>query len=394
MVVFRQVFSSPLAKAVISAWAILGVYDQLVSQILPDDMAENMPRAWKFIDMTTGLLSWQTWLLILAGLITFVSLEYTFRRSRKPHFDNTGNSFYIELSDSVFTLGDYECICAIVTKNVEQHDLNGSCLVQMEELSGKRPNGMPMPLVLRTEGQINGERSGRFNLSSQQKKTIPVLFRNSKRKNEWFFFDENKKSYFVSARTIRMNVGIYGGRINRTAYIEITVDKDFDVVATFRTESIGSSDQPKEIENIPKAPVRISLLEFCKLAANNRWDLLGHNSLQILDLMDGIRQAGLDGTFKVWGRLTGSFEELTRREPLKEIPRDHWEAHEVYPLSCVDGVHDRFAEDNFKTYTYSKNEHCPYFVDIHVENNAALDWLKNESHSYIGRNKVQQNRST
>lgn len=86
--VFRQVFNRP-AKIVLGIFALLGLYDTLVSQLLPDDMVAKMPRAWKFISMTTGYLSWQSWLLIAEGLVILILFEYVCRRfdSAKREFE-------------------------------------------------------------------------------------------------------------------------------------------------------------------------------------------------------------------------------------------------------------------------------------------------------------------
>ncbi len=160
-------------------------------------------------------------------------------------------TFHIELDSDISTLGDYERICAITVKNVEPNDLEERCLVQIESISGHKPDSLPMPLVLRTEGQINQSRSGRFTLSSQQSKTVPVLFRNPKRKNEWFFFDENGKSYFVPARDLRLMAGVYGGRTNADVQIEVKVKSDWDIAATIdakKTDKFRFAPEPSKEE--------------------------------------------------------------------------------------------------------------------------------------------------
>ncbi len=90
--VLRQIFTSRLAKWLFIAWAGLGSYDLFVSQLLPDDTATEMPKAWKVVAMTSGWLSWQWWVFIFAGLIVFLSLEYAFRITRKLNRTNANQA--------------------------------------------------------------------------------------------------------------------------------------------------------------------------------------------------------------------------------------------------------------------------------------------------------------
>jgi hypothetical protein len=71
---------------------------------------------------------------------------------------------------------------------------------------------MPMPLVLKTEGQIASRDKGRFTLAPEQIKRVPILFRAPPRSNEWFFFDEDGHAYMYRAGSLSMVLGVYGGR--------------------------------------------------------------------------------------------------------------------------------------------------------------------------------------
>ena len=103
-------------------------------------------------------------------------------------------SFHIKFAAYPSQIDNYDCVCAVVVKNLESNELK-KCLVQMEQINFTCPNKMPMPLVLRTDGQIRNLRKGRFTLSPQQPKTVPVLFQSQTRRNEWYFFDEHGESY-------------------------------------------------------------------------------------------------------------------------------------------------------------------------------------------------------
>ena len=100
----------------------------------------------------------------------------------------------VALAQSAARIGDHRPLCSISMQNTGSADLE-RCLVQMEQFSGKLPDQMPMPLVLRTEGQIVSRDSGRFTLGPEQIKRVPLLFRSPPRTNEMYFFDENGHAY-------------------------------------------------------------------------------------------------------------------------------------------------------------------------------------------------------
>lgn len=230
-ILFQQLFENGWKKTILALWAGIGSYDLLGSQLLPEEWAKKMPRIWKFISETSGFLSLQTWLIILLTLVTIFSVEHTYRRSRKKNLElDSTKSFDIELSDRIFTIGNYECIYSITLHNTEQNDLKDCCLVKIEGFSGHLPPDMPIPFVLRTEGQIRGKRSGRFNLSSGEHKTIPILYRNPKRKNEWFLFDENGNRFFTPARPVELVLGIYGGKYNLKEKIDLDVGAEWTAI--------------------------------------------------------------------------------------------------------------------------------------------------------------------
>jgi len=173
------------------------------------------------------------------------------------------DSFDVKLDQGIVRIGDYDRICAIIVKNIGFTDLD-QCLVKLEQLSCGRPNDLSLPHVLRNEGQVKGKRKGRFNLSTKEPKNIPILFCNHKRKNEWFFFDENfdsnQKTYFIPAGDIKLVIGLYGGEVNCKVLIEIE-SKGFEANSTIREvpdEYTLSTHKPKQ-ENIPLSEAARSL---------------------------------------------------------------------------------------------------------------------------------------
>ena len=145
-------------------------------------------------------------------------------------------SFNIQFIASPGQIGSYDCVCAIIVKNIESNELT-NCLVQMEQISCTYPDQMPMPLVLRTDGQIRGSRTGRFTLSPNQPKSVPVLLKSRTRNNEWFFVDENGKSYFIPPQHFKAVLGIYGGKFSGKALVDIRVGDDWQAYPSLKIVS-------------------------------------------------------------------------------------------------------------------------------------------------------------
>ena len=100
--------------------------------------------------------------------------------------------------------------------------MEGCCVVQVEKFSATPAATVPIPFVLRTDDNIREQRRGCFSLCSGQTKTIPVLFRNPRRKHEWFMFDEQGKAHYVPAQDGRITIGVCGVSRNVSIEVEIT----------------------------------------------------------------------------------------------------------------------------------------------------------------------------
>ncbi len=145
-------------------------------------------------------------------------------------------SFNVQLVTSPGQIGDYNCVFAIIVKNMESNELT-RCLVQVEQISITHPDEMPMPLVLRTDGQIRDSRKGRFTLSPNQPKSVPILFKNPTRKNEWFFFDDDGRFYFTPANHSKIVLGIYGGKFSGKVLIDVLVGDDWQAYPSLKIVS-------------------------------------------------------------------------------------------------------------------------------------------------------------
>jgi hypothetical protein len=131
----------------------------------------------------------------------------------------------VALATSTARIADFRPIAAISIQNTGSAELE-RCLVQMEQFSGQVPPSMPMPLIMRTEGQIVSRDKGRFTLGPEQIKRVPLAFSSMPRTNELYFFDENGHAYLYPpglyrAGPIRMVLGVYGGRMPGKVFLQL-----------------------------------------------------------------------------------------------------------------------------------------------------------------------------
>jgi len=102
-----------------------------------------------------------------------------------------------------------------------------------------------------------------------------------------------------------------------------------------------------------------------------------------LDFVAGLRQAGLDGTIRFWGRMNRNTSEmLNKLEPLISIDNDHWRDFEFDAHSVI------ASNDNFETATcnlrQSGNRRNGGFIDIHINLDAGQQWLMVDADKYKG----------
>jgi hypothetical protein len=149
---------------------------------------------------------------------------------RTPDLDVSPN-------ESAATLWDfYDPFCAVTVQNISALDLTEKCLVQIEQFSASRPIDMPMPFVLRPENQIREKRSGRFNLSAAQPKTIPIVVRETYSPNAWYLVDALERFHSIPEMPTKMVLGIYGGR--KPARVLVCVEPTVDLPPRFTVESV------------------------------------------------------------------------------------------------------------------------------------------------------------
>jgi hypothetical protein len=147
-------------------------------------------------------------------------------------------------------------ICALVLTNTGKRHFE-KCLVQMTELSGTLPPGLPLPLTLRTDPQVRNNEKGPFALLSGQQMMIPLAYHSPNRPNEWFLFDENGERYFLPANPTKMVLHIYGGLSPGAALVFIDTDaawNPFPLVETVHTDfTLRAAADPALGTNVKQA---------------------------------------------------------------------------------------------------------------------------------------------
>lgn len=142
----------------------------------------------------------------------------------------------------------------------------------------------------------------------------------------------------------------------------------------------------------PKKP--IPLLDVFKLANNKGWNLLKGNSLDIIDLIDALREAGSRGDLIFCGRENISeYGDLTRNHPKTDIPPDYWKNFNIAwggAFQIMNGEIRGFSDNNFnlQSQKFGKIEGS-IFKDLHVISPNINKWLKNAKNDYQGRRAIQ-----
>lgn len=126
---------------------------------------------------------------------------------------------------------------------------------------------------------------------------------------------------------------------------------------------------------LERASQRMPLLDFIRRAGRDGWDVSGR-SIEVMDLTQGLRKACAAEAVRTWGRPISPNPELMRTELHRPIPAGHWRAFEF----DVDTIVGR--ADNFETKSCNlrqSDRHNGGYIDIYVDQQAALDWLDTEA---------------
>lgn len=312
----------------------------------------------------------------------------------------------VGLQNQAMTIGDYGVVCAITVRNEGDQNID-RCVAQVDQYSGVPSEKMPFPLALRTDSQIRGKIRGSFELLSGQSTVIPVLFRDIHRANEWYFFDEFGERHLVYANPIKLVLGVYCNNDKaRKFLLAINTDAGWkpmpSLQAVFDGFELefgagsksglygGASEGWQTPPSISSALVvkrkRLTLLEALRRAEKQfAWDLHGKHSLDVLDLIYGLHQAGVDADIQFFGKPNrNDFEDLTRNERLVEIDPVHWQDYELDIWKALS------EGDNLYIWTINKRSRQVKrggYADVHADEDQMMTWLATEANRYRGHTK-------
>lgn len=130
------------------------------------------------------------------------------------------------VTETLKKIGGLTAVFSIRVSNDGPEHLEEKCLVQAEEHGIA---DMPDPFVLRTDGQIRNNRTGRFTLSPGQKKLVPILFQEPDRRNQFWFIGEDGTRYLFTDRSAEFLVVILGASVPTRNLVRLNVGKDWSI---------------------------------------------------------------------------------------------------------------------------------------------------------------------
>ena len=78
----RAAFDRPVPKVILSIFGVTGAWDTFVAQYLPKEWAKTFPNIYQALEMTSGFLPLWGWALLGMALVSGVSIEFAYRRTK------------------------------------------------------------------------------------------------------------------------------------------------------------------------------------------------------------------------------------------------------------------------------------------------------------------------
>ncbi|MHB1218965.1 MAG: hypothetical protein ACYC1L_12285 [Alphaproteobacteria bacterium] len=343
----------PLPKWLLFAWAVLGFWDIIVAQLLPQSWAKDIPRLYEAVEMVTGYLPWWAWVITGLVIVTFFTVESAVRL--KP---------VIPAAVTPATSPDEQTITAGERANLKY----------------AKPD-----YVIFAQRTIISIREGAF-LMADVVPGLPVMpptvSANAKLLLEWMDHGRLQRADLPTLARMMRNPVIkerpnYDTGISLRQLVDILEDRP-PLAETFVKEmrSRGVSRRSQAL-----VETRRPLIELRDEASKRGWDFVSHTSLHILDFTDAMGQTALDGILRLWGRPDrNDFMSLTKTERLQEILPDHFKDGEIDAISL------HAATDNFDVQTRNVRNGTKGFRDIHFSTeNLKTFWV--EADKFKGRRK-------
>ncbi len=157
---------------------------------------------------------------------------------------------------------------------------------------------------------------------------------------------------------------------------------NFQIRTPWKHRDKNSPETSKIKEALPLQ--RITFVDFRNIVRDQfHWNVSGERNLEAVDLLDGLRQAGVDKTIQFWGRRRRYNNlVLDREDPLVEIPSDHWKDFQFEWGSAIT------AGENIDVTTYNrsaKNWAQGSFFDIHLHREEAIEWMNSTAKAFRGK---------
>jgi hypothetical protein len=192
---------------------------------------------------------------LVAVIIAAVGAARNYWRASGTKVGQTERSpLSIEIAAESAQIGDYDQVCGVKVKNDTGKKIE-DCLVQLEQMNFPPPKAMPVPTVLRTRGQIDDNRKGRFDLSKDQEKLVPIAFADPVREIDWYIFDEQKNKHLIPRRHMQFVISFYGGEFSTKALLSVDAKRDpVALLAPFPIEpafSVGGNHFSALAEHFP-----------------------------------------------------------------------------------------------------------------------------------------------
>lgn len=126
------------------------------------------------------------------------------------------------------------------------------------------------------------------------------------------------------------------------------------------------------------------------------WNLLDRDSLEIIDFMDALKDAGYRGDLTFCGKRSNhnDLDVLTINKPRENIAQEYWGKaqiswHKAYKWE--NNARLEFLEDNYHIQTYEiKKRFGDGYKDIQVLSDNIEKWIKKAKKEFSGRRQIQE----
>lgn len=134
---------------------------------------------------------------------------------------------------------------------------------------------------------------------------------------------------------------------------------------------------------VPEATTeQMPIVQFLRLAGERGWQVRGEHDLEAIDLLNGLTQAGANGTVHFQGR--GSAKARLGPPPLVPIDQTHWYEFE-FDWHSIIGTTDNINSCT-RQFSQKENRFIIGYTDIHLDGAAAIRWLdSNEALAFKGQ---------